>query len=88
MTNKQIIEDYKSGIFYRDFVVFYCKKLDEHVIPRLPLNDAEKDTVLSEFQKNNEPPVGYAISIKSNKAVMKRILTKKVSNTISFRTDV
>jgi hypothetical protein len=42
MTNKQILEDYKEGIPYLRFPVFYCKELDKHIIRRLLLKDEEK----------------------------------------------
>jgi UDP-galactopyranose mutase len=63
MTNKQILEDYKEGILHPGFAVFYCKELDKHIIRRLPVKDEEKQTVLSEFEKNGLPPDGYSISV-------------------------
>jgi hypothetical protein len=84
--DKQIIEDYKSAIFHPGFAVFYCKELDKHAVRRLPLDSAEKDLVISEFQKNKVPPDGYAISIKSSGTVIKRTLIERVSDTTATST--
>jgi hypothetical protein len=71
MTNNQILEDYKEGILNPGFAVFYCKELDKHLIRRLPVKD-EKQTVLSEFEKNGLSPEGYSISVISTGAIVKR----------------
>jgi hypothetical protein len=49
----------------------------------LPLDTSDKDLSLSEFQKNNLPPVYDAISIKSRGAVIKRRITKRVPDITS-----
>jgi hypothetical protein len=54
--------------------VFYCDESDKHVTRRLSLG--EKEILQSEFKKNNVPPDGYVISIKSSGAVVQRTLTK------------
>jgi UDP-galactopyranose mutase len=78
MTNKQILEDYKTGIQHPGLAVFYCKELDKHVIIRLPIKDEEKQLLLSEFEKNGLPPDGYGISVKPTGAVVKRQISKRI----------
>jgi hypothetical protein len=72
MIYKQILEDYKDGILYPGFAVFYCKELDKHLIRRLTVKDEEKQVVLSEFENNVLPSEGYSISVKPTGAVVKR----------------
>jgi hypothetical protein len=94
MTNKQILEDYKVGILYQGFAVFYCKELDKHLIRRLPVKDKEKQVVLSEFEKNVLPPEGYSISVKPTGAIIKSQISKKMNkkldktDTVVVRADI
>jgi hypothetical protein len=91
MINKQILEDYKEGILHPGFAVFYCKELDKHLIRRLPVKDEEKQTVLSEFEKNGLSPEGYSISVKPTGAIVKRQISKKIdkaTDTVVIRADI
>jgi hypothetical protein len=64
MTRKQIIKDYKSGIFHQRFAVFYCKELDQHLGLKFSHGNAENDLMLPRYKKNNVPPDENIISIK------------------------
>jgi hypothetical protein len=91
MTNKQILEDYKEGIHHQGFAVFYGKEFGKHIIRRLPIKDEEKQSVLSEFEKNGLPPDGYSISVKLTGAVVKSQISKKnekTLDTIVVRADI
>jgi hypothetical protein len=59
MTNRSIIEDYKSGITHQDFAVFYCQELDKHIVKRQPISDDERKLILSQMEINGLPPERY-----------------------------
>jgi hypothetical protein len=80
MSNKQIIEDDKVGIFHPGFAVLYCEELNKHVISRLCLDESENDFVLLFLTNSNIPPASYEILTKSSGEVVKRTLNKRVPN--------
>ena len=82
MTNKQILEDYKDKILHHGFAVFYCKELAIHIIRRLPVNDEEKQVILSKFEKNRLPSDGYTISVKPTGAVVQFQISIKIDKTL------
>jgi hypothetical protein len=64
MTNKQIIEYCKTGVFHPGFAWFQCKELDKFAVRRLPLDTAEKLLALSELKMNKIPLDGNELLIK------------------------
>jgi hypothetical protein len=67
MINKKIIKEYKAVQFHLGFDVLYGKELDKHVVPRLPLDFAEKELVLAASNENNVHLDDYTISINANR---------------------
>jgi hypothetical protein len=86
--NRNIIEDYKVGIFNTGFSVFHCKEFDKYIVQRNSIEAEERVKVLDHMEANGTPPEGYLVSVKNNGATIKRYFSRKKKKDVKQEIDV